>query len=498
MNPAGVAWGNILSAPTIPTQVSQLTNDSNYLTLGTLPPHLNTSFVSTIQDGFSAANLYRLQYSLRNPITGSSGSAAIILPRANATQSGAMYKEDYNRLWSDTYNKTEVNSLVNAVNTAEFQGPYATTALIPTPYDTNDLYLVGTTAPYDVYILHPGGDPTDVSDLMVIGTTSVDLTNYYNKAEVDALLALKVAASDLATVAFSGDYWDLINRPFLTGYGTSLSVQADAYNFNLALMKRDPVTGSTSADTTPFPLASSTTRGIMSVEDKVKLDSLTGDIPTLQQVINAGSSVTGNYAITMSNAESSQTTSRSFAGYSATSVISEVQRDLLVNTYEVVLRYMGTSSTGFNNDGNHYARGRLIYSPNNGFAVHNGQPVLDADPTHTITPANASVFRTKVETTNVPTGTTLPPLDSNTSLVKFLAPNSVVLNINGLPKPQTTVLIKNTAAGNISVQLPTVITGAAEVVNFDGTPIIVPPSKWVEVSLLTVDDSVFIHAKVAT
>lgn len=46
----------------------------------------------------------------------------------------------------------------------------------------------------------------DISDLP-------DMTNYYDKSQVDTALAAKANTADLATVATSGDYDDLINKP---------------------------------------------------------------------------------------------------------------------------------------------------------------------------------------------------------------------------------------------------------------------------------------------
>jgi hypothetical protein len=64
--------------------------------------------------------------------------------------------------------KSYAETLFNNVNTSEFAGPYADIPSIPTPYDTNDLYLVGAAAPYDVYAYIQG-------QLKRIGGSNVDL-----------------------------------------------------------------------------------------------------------------------------------------------------------------------------------------------------------------------------------------------------------------------------------------------------------------------------------
>ena len=51
--------------------------------------------------------------------------------------------------------------------------------------------------------------------------TEADLTNYYTKIEVNDLLEAKADTADLATVATTGDYNDLSNKPDLSQYATT-------------------------------------------------------------------------------------------------------------------------------------------------------------------------------------------------------------------------------------------------------------------------------------
>jgi hypothetical protein len=94
--------------------------------------------------------------------------------------------------------KSYADSLFANVNTAEFAGPFNAVANIPTPYDTNDLYLVGTAEPYDIYAYVQG-------QLKKIGSSAVDLSGYYNKADVDAYLANKANNADLTVHTGNGD-----------------------------------------------------------------------------------------------------------------------------------------------------------------------------------------------------------------------------------------------------------------------------------------------------
>jgi hypothetical protein len=76
---------------------------------------------------------------------------------------------------------------VPAPNTSELAGPYPDVPSVPTPYDTNNMYLIGAAAPYTIYLAVGGV-------LVATGSTSVDLSNYYTKTQIVALLAGKLDA----------------------------------------------------------------------------------------------------------------------------------------------------------------------------------------------------------------------------------------------------------------------------------------------------------------
>ncbi|MDR2950709.1 MAG: hypothetical protein LBV71_16095 [Prevotella sp.] len=80
----------------------------------------------------------------------------------------------------NAYTQDQVDTMLGQLNTAEFAGPYATIDVIPTPYDTNDLYLVGDAVPYAIYANVAGV-------LTQIGSSSVDLSDYYTKDEIDSI-----------------------------------------------------------------------------------------------------------------------------------------------------------------------------------------------------------------------------------------------------------------------------------------------------------------------
>ena len=112
---------------------------------------------------------------------------------------------------SETYTQTEIDALISSIVTLNI----LVVQTLPTQdISQTTIYLVpkqpaGTQDVYDEYI-NLDGTSTGWEN---IGTTQVDLSNYYTKSEVDGLLLLKANAADLATVATSGDYSDLSNTP---------------------------------------------------------------------------------------------------------------------------------------------------------------------------------------------------------------------------------------------------------------------------------------------
>mgnify|MGYP000961548760 FL=1 len=77
---------------------------------------------------------------------------------------------------NQTFSREEITRLIDNVNTAEFKGVFANVGAIPQPYDSNDMYLVGASEPYEIYALISGR-------LQKIGATSVDLSGYVQKSD---------------------------------------------------------------------------------------------------------------------------------------------------------------------------------------------------------------------------------------------------------------------------------------------------------------------------
>lgn len=119
---------------------------------------------------------------------------------AKASDVKVKFDEVANSL-SERYTKEEVNNIVANINTAKFEGPFSSVEEIKGPYDSNNLYLVGSTAPYAIYALVGGS-------LQNIGNTGTDLSKYALKDEVNANLNTKVdkvAGKGLTEAEFTND-----------------------------------------------------------------------------------------------------------------------------------------------------------------------------------------------------------------------------------------------------------------------------------------------------
>lgn len=108
---------------------------------------------------------------------------------------------------SNYYTKSEVDNLVDTIPKFDIK----VVQVLP----------VSNISPTTVYLLTGDSETGNLYDEYIyvdnkwelIGTQTTDLSNYYNKTEVDNLLSAKVNSSDLSTVATSGSYNDLSNKP---------------------------------------------------------------------------------------------------------------------------------------------------------------------------------------------------------------------------------------------------------------------------------------------
>lgn len=100
-------------------------------------------------------------------------------------------------LKTETYTKEEVNDLVNTISSLTLE---IVETLPTTDISTTTIYLVPVTGSTNVYMQYAyiGGAWAQ------LGTTEVDLTNYYTKAQVDALLDTKEDLLTFDTVPTAG------------------------------------------------------------------------------------------------------------------------------------------------------------------------------------------------------------------------------------------------------------------------------------------------------
>lgn len=100
---------------------------------------------------------------------------------------------------SETYTQAEVDALISAVVTIDIE---VVQTLPTTDISTTTIYLLpkqtaGTDDVYDEYINTTGTS----AGWELIGSTQVDLSNYYNKTQVDNLLATKNDDVNLSVVS---------------------------------------------------------------------------------------------------------------------------------------------------------------------------------------------------------------------------------------------------------------------------------------------------------
>lgn len=120
-------------------------------------------------------------------------------------------------LKSETYNKTEVDGKIEAITSINMQ----VVAELPESGETNTIYLIPSTNSGDTNVKDEYIWVEDKWE--IIGSTSVDLSNYYNKSEVDAKLDEKLASttyeSDKATFALKSDIEDMATETWVGEQG---------------------------------------------------------------------------------------------------------------------------------------------------------------------------------------------------------------------------------------------------------------------------------------
>jgi hypothetical protein len=164
-------------------------------------------------------------------------------------------------LKSETYTQAEVNALIGAIQ----QFHYEIYATLPQTGQSNVLYLIGPTGSgsdrYEEYVYSN-------NTFTKIGDTSIDLSGYVTTSALNTALQSYTPTSNLATVATSGSYNDLSDKPTIptipvqdvTVGGTSVVSNGtavipaipDTSDFEASANKVSTITGN-ETNTTKYP-----------------------------------------------------------------------------------------------------------------------------------------------------------------------------------------------------------------------------------------------------
>lgn len=110
---------------------------------------------------------------------------------------------------SNYYTKSEVDNLIDTIPKFDIE----VAQNLP----------VSNISPTTIYLVPSQSESSDIykeyiyvnNNWELLGIQKTDLSNYYNKTEINNLLSAKVNSSDLSTVATSGSYNDLSNKPII-------------------------------------------------------------------------------------------------------------------------------------------------------------------------------------------------------------------------------------------------------------------------------------------
>ena len=200
---------------------------------------------------------------------------------------------------SNTYTKTEVDNLIATIVTLNI---LVVQSLPTSSISTTTIYLVPkatseTNNTYDEYINTDG----TTQGWEKIGDTSVDLSNYYTKSQADALLLNKV--DKVSGKGLSANDFTTTLKNKLNG------IEANANNYSLPTSSSSVLggikigsnlsidsDGVVSATNTTYSDVTTTTHGLMTASDKVKLNGIESNANNYSLPI-AGSSTLGGVKV---------------------------------------------------------------------------------------------------------------------------------------------------------------------------------------------------------
>lgn len=195
-----VSWNDILNKPTIPTKTSDLTNDSGFIT-GITSAMIATALGYTPEHKLSADN--------EGTYIADLNASETALTQFKSRLDGTEYGGGNAKLLTSDAIQFLINQAIASVSTISFQ---VVQTLPVSDIQTNIIYLVPK-------------NPTEQDNLYnewiyvnnnweLIGSTEVDLSNYYTKNEVDGMIPTTASSTSVVTPTTSA---------FVTGTSTTNS-----------------------------------------------------------------------------------------------------------------------------------------------------------------------------------------------------------------------------------------------------------------------------------
>lgn len=198
-------YNDLLNKPTIPTKVSDLTNDSGFITSSALSGYATQTWVG--QQGYltaitSAMIATALGYTPEHKLSADNSDTYIADLNGNGTGltsfknrlTGSDYGQGNAKLLTSDAIQFLINQAIASVSTISFQ---VVQTLPVSDIQTNVIYLVLK-------------NPTEQDNLYnewiyvnnnweLIGSTEVDLSNYYTKAEVNGMVPTTASSTSVVT-----------------------------------------------------------------------------------------------------------------------------------------------------------------------------------------------------------------------------------------------------------------------------------------------------------
>lgn len=220
------SYNDLSNKPTIPANVSDLNNDSGFITSSSLPTK-----TSDLQNDGDGTNAFLTQHqSLSNYIQKSNTNGLLKNDGSVDTTSYSTFSGSYNDLSNKPTIPTDVSDLTDTNNTAftpksHTHGNITTGGQLGgTRIDTFNAYNTES----GIAIVTGINNQTDIVKTARLGTsliqdpnshsnigTSANATQQTINNSIDTALSNKVDVNSLSTVATTGDYDDLIDKPII-------------------------------------------------------------------------------------------------------------------------------------------------------------------------------------------------------------------------------------------------------------------------------------------